>query len=247
MQMLQERDGRTATVEAKNEARQRVINAVLDEQDRQWELHGDVVDPNALATTSSKYSAESVQEACQMGEADEEFALVYNPHPAHDEIQHDQQHDQENSSPAAGAGELQRSVSSASIHDVLAKVLSMSDLTTLGVTVTSTPQTCKADLRRRPSQQLFNTAANMTPPSYPMMMHKVPSKTSLPIPSTSGVAVTNPLLQHRNCTSLLDLQSLGVQDDMARHRRPLCGLPSSMMVLDPIFQEDYEDEDVLCF
>ena len=186
-----------------------------------------------------------------MAEADEQFALVYNPRPVATKEEEESQ--QQRCDANDDEQRLPRSVSSASLQDVLTKVLCMSDLTTLGVTTDSTPQTCRADLRRRPSQQLFNTqsrsgtAAAMTP-GYPIL-HKVPSKTNLPLPPTAmggGMA----LLSNRRCTSLLDLNSLSAQQELAaqnHHRRPFpMGLPSSMG-LDPIFQEDHEDEDVLCF
>ena len=243
------------TIEARKNSRQQVIHAVLDEQDRQWDCHNDVVDPNALAVASTRYSIESVEEARTLAEADEEIALIYNPRPAvpakKDDVEgqgepHDSQQD------ASNEPTLTHSVSSASIQNVLTKVLSMSDLTTLGVTTaTSTPQTCMADLRRRPSQQLFNTIntpTSVAPDCH--AMRKVPSKTGLPLSSTAiggGMA----LLPNRRCTSLLDMHSLSAQEELAakesHYRRPLSmGLPSSMG-LDPIFQEEHEDEDVLSF
>ena len=238
-----------STVEAKTNARRQVIHAVLDEQDRQWDRHNDVIDPNALATASRRYSIESVEEARALAEADEEFALIYNPHPAvpaKEDDEEGQGQPQDDPQDASNEPTLTHSVSSASIQDVLTKVLSMSDLTTLGVTTaTSTPQTCVADLRRRPSQQLFNainTPTSMAPDCH--AMHKVPSKTSLPMPSTAtGGGVS--LFPTRKCTSLLDLNSLSVREEMGQkqhlHWRPLS------MGLDPIFQEEHEDEDVLCF
>ena len=117
----------------------------------------------------------------------------------------------------------------------------MTDLTSLGVKTAPTPQTCRADLRRRPSQQLFNTIGTtpMTPGCN--AMRKVPLKTSLPLPPTSsgdGLA----LLPYRKCTSLLDLNSLRAQEELNKKQY----LPSSIG-LDPIFQEKHEEDDVLCF
>lgn len=235
------------TVEARKTARQQVIHAVLDEQDRQWDCHNDVVDPNALAAASRRHSIESIEEARLMAEADEEFALAYNPRPVVPNKEDDE--DEGISNEAT----LTHSVSSASIQDVLTKVLSMSDLTTLGVTTASSPQTCKADLRRRPSQQLFNAinTTSMTPGCN--AMRKVPPKTSLPMSCAATASAGMALFPTRKCTSLLDLNSLNVQEELSDqkkhyHRQPLSmGLPSSIMGLGPIFQEEHEDEDILCF
>lgn len=58
-------------------AKERVIDAVLDEQERQWE--GNFNDASVLADISARHSSNAVEIAMLRAESDAAFARMYNP------------------------------------------------------------------------------------------------------------------------------------------------------------------------
>lgn len=129
--------------------RDALYDALLNEQDRQWEVHsGDSVTGSSvvdyedydvsserLAQISRRHSAGAVQRALRLAQADADFVASYNPppppSPPKDDVLHieamadDALFAQQDDDQADGQGE------EAVVADVLTKVLSMSDLMTL--------------------------------------------------------------------------------------------------------------------
>ena len=60
-------------------ARQRVIDAVLDEQERQWDLN--LNDASLVADISARHSSNAVEIAILRASSDAAFARIYNPSP----------------------------------------------------------------------------------------------------------------------------------------------------------------------
>lgn len=60
-------------------AKERVVDAVLDEQDRQWE--GNFNDTGLIADISARNSSNAVEIAILRAESDAAFARIYNPSP----------------------------------------------------------------------------------------------------------------------------------------------------------------------
>ena len=130
--------------------RDALYDALLNEQDRQWEVHsGDsatgssVVDyedynvsSERLADVSRRHSADAVQRALQLAQADADFVASYNPPPPPQEeqeveAQQDILHGQGAETNIGNEQGIEDDVQIATMADVLTKVLSMSDLMTL--------------------------------------------------------------------------------------------------------------------
>ena len=182
--------------------RDALYDALLDEQDRQWEVHsGDSVTGSSvvdyedydvsserLAQISRRHSADAVQRALRLAQTDADFVASYNPPPP---------------SPEGGAMAddslfAQQDEEEAVVADVLTKVLSMSDLMTLDATATATS-----------SGNMPNTTTTYQRGANPIGL---PRRSGSDISSsphhrgTTGRTHGFPL--RRKCTSLLDLKTL---------------------------------------
>ena len=121
-------------------AKQRAIDAVLDEQDRQWE--GNLNDTGLIADISARNSSNAVEIALLRAESDAAFARIYNPSPRDTDEKSEPSKCRPRSPPSTSMSSddvSDRSDSSQSssqkrsmiVQNALTKVLSSPDLTSI--------------------------------------------------------------------------------------------------------------------
>ena len=267
--------------------RDALYDALLNEQDRQWEVRsGDSVTGSSvvdyedydvsserLAHISRRHSADAVQRALRLAQADADFVASYNPPPPspegeaqsvlHAEAKADDTPFAQQDDQAGGQDE------EAVVADVLTKVLSMSDLMTL-----DDPAPALLHVEAQPSL----TSSSRSSSSWPLPSNATATATSsgnMPITTTAyqrrgeaiglprrsgsdissyphhrgttGRAHGSPL--RRKCTSLLDLKTLN-SSQHATTTLDLGGgsdLPSSLQAPPATSSPVQGDDDYLFF
>ena len=138
-------------------AQQRVIDAVLDEQERQWDLN--LNDASLVAGISARHSSNAVEIALLRASSDAAFARIYNPSPGDTDKESESSKCRPMSLPSTSSStdDISTSPDSSSpscsqqrtvLQNTLAKVLSSPDLTCTSI---STNMVTMAKTRRHAS------------------------------------------------------------------------------------------------